>query len=141
MIPLNVTHTAIVRKQIHAQLLSPSVKFSESASLPEPATPLRYMLSTLVTFFAETYKEVYGFDDGPPLHDPLTIAYVARPEIFTSQRQRVDVELHGQHTSGETVVDLWHYRTCDDSWGLSGKNCIVTESVDVRSHFTTFHSN
>jgi uridine nucleosidase len=141
MIPLNVTHTAIVTKQIQAQILSPSAKFSEGALLPTPATPLRHMLSSLVTFFAQTYKEVFGFVDGPPLHDPLTIAYVVRPEIFTGQRQRVDVELHGQHTSGETVVDVWHYRTCDDSWGLDGKNCIVTESVNVRSHFAAFHSN
>jgi uridine nucleosidase len=135
MIPINVTHTTIVTKPREAQLLSPSVKFSQGALLPAPSTPLRHMLSSLVTCLAQRNK-VFGFVDGPPLHDPNTIAYVVRPEIFTGQRQRVDVELHGEHTLGETVVDVWHYRTCDDSWGLNGKNCIVTESVNVRSHIS-----
>jgi uridine nucleosidase len=94
------------------------------------------MLSTLIIFFSETYKSTFGFNDGPPLHDALTIAYVAHPEMFTCRRYRVDVELQGLHTSGETVVDVWGYRSCDDTWGVGGKNCIVAEAVDVSTCFT-----
>ena len=133
MIPLNVTHTAIVTQSIHHRILNPNVSFSPDGTLPPAATPLRHMLSTLINFFTESYKSTFGFMDGPPLHDALTIAYVAMPELFTCRRYRVDVELSGEYTAGETVVDIWNYRACDDSWGRNGKNCLVAERVDVRN--------
>ncbi|KAJ8455456.1 hypothetical protein ONZ51_g12453 [Trametes cubensis] len=138
MIPLNVTHTAIVTQSIHRRLLNPNVSPSPDGTLPPAATPLRHMLSTLLNFFTESYKSTFGFMDGPPLHDALTIAYVAMPELFTCRRYRVDVELSGEYTAGETVVDVWNYRACDDSWGRNGKNCLVAESVDVEGFFKLF---
>ncbi|KAI5116354.1 hypothetical protein M0805_003805 [Coniferiporia weirii] len=141
MVPINVTHTAIVTRSIHTALLNPSFPRSSSlsaTSLPSAATPLRHTLSTLIGFFATSYKSTFGFADGPPLHDALTIAYVACPSLFTYTRRRVDVELSGTHTSGETVVDVWNYRKCDDSWGREGKNCLVAEGVDVDGFFRLF---
>ena len=70
--------------------------------------------------------------EGPPLHDALTIAYIAKPEIFQVKRFRVDVEMGGNHGVGQTVVDVWNYRKTDDSWGPSGKNCLVAQGLDVR---------
>lgn len=132
MIPLNVTHTAIVTREIHHKLLSPGSQPADASSpLPEAATPLRYMLSTLVSFFAERYKITFGFTKGPPIHDALTIAYIFNPKLFTARRSRVDVELSGAHTAGETVVDVMNYCGADDTWGRGGMNCIVTESIDV----------
>ena len=93
-----------------------------------------HMLSTLIGFFAESYKSTFGFVDGPPLHDALTIAYIEKPELFSCKRYRVDVELAGTHTAGETVVDMFNYRSVDNSWGRHGKNCLVAEKLDVRSH-------
>jgi uridine nucleosidase len=61
----------------------------------------------------------------------LTVAYVAHPELFKTTRYRVDVELSGTHTSGETVVDIWNYRKTDDTWGHTGKNCLVAKELDV----------
>jgi uridine nucleosidase len=118
MIPINVTHTAIATSAIQSRLLSPS-------------GGLRHTLSTLITYFADSYKSTFGFEDGPPLHDPLTVAFVSRPDLFSCQRYRVDVELGGTHTAGETVVDIWDYCSCDESWGPLGKNCFVAKSVDV----------
>ena len=127
MIPINVTHTAIFTKQLQARLLSP-----DNPSNPIPAaTNLRYSLSTVIGFFADAYKSTFGFNDGPPLHDALTIAYVSQPELFKTIRKRVDVELGGIHTRGETVVDVWDYQLCDDTWGSGGKNCLVAQSMDV----------
>jgi len=134
MIPLNVTHTALLTPSLHASLLDPSFQTpddSNSIKLPEASSPLRHTLSTLLSFFAETYRTTFGFKEGPPLHDALTIAYVAAPHIFEGKRYRVDVELGVSHAMGETVVDVHNYRKCDDSWGKSGKNCIVTSSVKV----------
>lgn len=36
----------------------------------------------MLTFFASTYKEVFGFHGGAPLHDPCAIAAVIAPSIF-----------------------------------------------------------
>ncbi|KAH7922963.1 nucleoside hydrolase [Leucogyrophana mollusca] len=136
MMPLNVTHMAIATKDVHCRLRNPSnPSLTISGDLPPPLTNLRHTLSTLITFFADTYRSTFGFEDGPPLHDALTVAYVSQPELFKSQRYRVDVELHGAHTAGETVVDVWHYRSCDDSWGVDGKNCLVAEVVEVDRFF------
>ncbi|KAF8630629.1 hypothetical protein AX15_002780 [Amanita polypyramis BW_CC] len=130
MIPINVTHTVIATKSVQDRILG------RSPSDPEGATSkLRHILSTLVGFFTESNKATFGFMDGPPLHDLLTIAYVSRPDLFKSIRHRVDVELTGNHTVGETVVDIWNYRTCDDSWGSNGKNCMVAQTVDVPAFF------
>lgn len=130
MIPINVTHTAIVTEALHSRLRG-------AAKPSEATTPLRHTLSTLISFFADSYKSTFGFDAGPPLHDALTIAYVSNPEIFMTTRYRVDTELSGTHTAGETVVDVWNYRKCDDTWGRHGKNCLVAESLQVRRSVLT----
>lgn len=134
MIPLNVTHMCIFNSEIQRRLANGS---SEEGN---PVTPLRHMLSTLILFFASTYKSTFRFEDGPPLHDPLTIAYLSRPDIFKTTRYRVDVELTGTYTTGETVVDVWNYLDLveDDNWGVNGKNCLVAQSVDVAAFFDTF---
>ncbi|TDL29830.1 uridine nucleosidase [Rickenella mellea] len=138
MIPINVTHTAIVTHAIHCALLSPDNPIREPPTLPPADTKLRHTLSTLISYFAKSYKSTFGFTDGPPLHDALTIAYVSAPDMFTCKRQHIDVELNGMHTAGETVVDIWNYRQCDDSWGRDGKNCQVAEVVDVPRFFNLF---
>ncbi|KAF9006641.1 Inosine/uridine-preferring nucleoside hydrolase domain-containing protein [Cyathus striatus] len=132
MIPINVTHTAIVTREIHAELLSPGIDANAENRLPPASSNLRHTLSTLISFFAESYKSTFGFAAGPPLHDALTLAYVSQPELFRTKRYRVDAELTGAHTIGETVVDIWNYRSCDNSWGRNGKNCLVAEYVDVK---------
>jgi uridine nucleosidase len=132
MIPINVTHSAIVTRKIHERLLDPASD-PDSTVLPKPATNLRHTLSTLISFFADSYKNVFGFNDGPPLHDALTIAYVVQPDLFQAKRYRVAIELTGTHSLGETVVDIWKYTPCDDTWGRDGRNCLVAESLNVNS--------
>ena len=132
MIPINVTHTAIVTKKIHARLLDPASNL-DSTVLAKPATNLRHTLSSLISFFADTYKSTFGFNDGPPLHDALTIAYVAQPDLFQATRYRVAIELTGTHSLAATVVDIWKYLPCDDTWGRDGRNCLVAESLNVGS--------
>jgi uridine nucleosidase len=61
-----------------------------------------------MTFFAKTYKEVFGFQDGPPIHDALVVSYIARPELFTSILCRVDIERSGKHSRGALVVDIFN---------------------------------
>jgi uridine nucleosidase len=116
MMPINVSNTVSVTQSTHSRILS---SHNESAGAGQPSK-LRHTLSTLAAHFI-----------GGVLHDPLTVAYISCPSLFTSSRYRVDVELSGTHTSGETVVDTWNRRSYDDSWGLGGKNCLVANSVNV----------
>ncbi|ESQ77715.1 nucleoside hydrolase [Asticcacaulis sp. AC402] len=51
--------------------------------------------------------------DGAPLHDPCTIAYLLKPELFTGRAVNVSVETQSQLTLGMTVVD-WYRAT--DRW-------------------------
>ncbi|KAF7352458.1 IU-nuc-hydro domain-containing protein [Mycena venus] len=131
MIPINVTHTAIVTRAIHARLLSPATPSPQDANapLPKASTNLRHTLSTLIGFFADSYKSTFGFNDGPPLHDALTVAYVSQPELFKGTRYRVDVELTGTHASGETIVDVWNYQACDETCLGNGKEELHRHSV------------
>lgn len=87
---------------------------------------------------ADAYKSTFGFNEGPPLHDALAVAWVARPELFEGKRYRVDVELTGEHSTGETVVDVMNYRATDESWGPTGKNCFVTEKLRVAEFWEFF---
>ncbi|KAF5358914.1 hypothetical protein D9758_004868 [Tetrapyrgos nigripes] len=138
MVPINVSHTAIVTRAIHKQFLTGESTLTSSnpaTPLPPAKTPLRHTLSTLITFFTETYKAVFGFNDGPPLHDALTVAYISCPDLFKATRFRVDVEMNGRHTTGETVVDIFNFHQYDSSWGPRGKNCLVTEAIDVDKFF------
>ncbi|KAH7343426.1 Inosine/uridine-preferring nucleoside hydrolase domain-containing protein [Rhizoctonia solani] len=130
MIPLNVTHTAILTPELHARLVQPA-----GSSASATTSPLRRMLSSLIGFFAESYRTTFGFTEGPPIHDACCLAYLHNPSWFKVKRYRVDVELAGSYTAGETVVDVWGYTRTDDSWGAAGKNCIVTDSMDIQLFF------
>lgn len=104
MVPLNVTHTALLTPHRHWRLLSPHSVWAKGEALPKAVSPLRHTLSSLLSFFAESYRTTFGFNDGPPLHDALTIAYVIRPDLFTSTRYRVDVELGTSLAMGEVTI-------------------------------------
>ncbi|KAF9506488.1 hypothetical protein BS47DRAFT_1378108 [Hydnum rufescens UP504] len=106
-----------------------------------PTTPLRETLSSLLSFFAESYRTTFGFIDGPPLHDALTIAYVSKPELFETIRYRVDVDCSTSLGVGQTVVDVFNYRTCEDNWGSAGKNVLVAIDVDVAGFFDVFFAS
>ncbi|TNY24642.1 Inosine/uridine-preferring nucleoside hydrolase domain-containing protein [Rhodotorula diobovata] len=140
--PLNLTHTALFTPSIHRLLLqprpthlppTPPLTPTGVGTLPRALTPLRHTLSTNLSSFAEAYRLKYGMD-GPPLHDALTVAFAAHPELFKGKRYRVDVELTGSHSLGATVVDLWDYKKApEDTWGRDGKNVFVLEEVDTQA--------
>jgi len=49
----------------------------------------------------------YGIG-GAPLHDPCTIAFLLKPELFTGKRCNVSIETQSELTMGHTAVDFWH---------------------------------
>ncbi|GMH32973.1 hypothetical protein BSKO_00807 [Bryopsis sp. KO-2023] len=111
MVPLEVTHTVLTTTEVLARLKG------------EKLTPFRQAVADIVTFFAETYRDVFLFDD-PPMHDPCAVVYVSHPHLFEVKPLRVEIETASPLSSGQTVCDVW---------GFFGKppNCNVAMKVDV----------
>jgi purine nucleosidase/pyrimidine-specific ribonucleoside hydrolase len=94
MCGLDVTHQALATPEVCARI----------AGL---GTPLASVCVELLTFFASTYRELWGFTS-PPVHDPVAVAAVIDPGVVSTVYVPVAVELNGTHTRGATVVDLAH---------------------------------
>lgn len=47
---------------------------------------VRKLVSSAMTFFASAYAHDRGFKFGPPVHDLLTVVYVADPQLFFTAR-------------------------------------------------------
>ena len=58
-------------------------------------------------FFHRVDSKKYGVE-GAPLHDPCTIAWLLRPELFKGKQCNVSVETESELTIGHTAVDFWH---------------------------------
>ncbi|MFG3305106.1 nucleoside hydrolase [Streptomyces wuyuanensis] len=95
MCGLNVSHQALVTPDVLARLEA-------------LGTDLGRICAELMTFFAATYRRLWGFP-APPLHDPVAVARVIDPEIVDCVDASVAVELRGEYTRGATVVDLHRY--------------------------------
>jgi purine nucleosidase len=81
----------------------------------------------LLEFFKRAYHKRYGFA-GPALHDPCTIAYLIKPELFTVQAMNVEVDVIPGPSFGRTVCDQWE---------VTGKptNCDVALTADADGFF------
>lgn len=91
MFGLDVTHQAIATDEIREEISQINNSVAQ-------------FVNDLLTFFAKTYKDVFGFD-GPPIHDACTIAYLINPSIFELKHVHVGIETKGELTYGMTVVD------------------------------------
>lgn len=60
----------------------------------------------MLEFFNRYDAEKYGTEGGP-LHDPCTVAYLLKPELFRTKRVNIEVETASELTMGETAVDFW----------------------------------
>ncbi|KAH3763043.1 N-D-ribosylpurine ribohydrolase [Pelomyxa schiedti] len=110
MVPIDVSHTVLVTPEVKQRIVQLGTTYSA-------------FLGELLMFFSESYKTVFGFDF-PPLHDPLAVAYVIDPGLFTTTKMRVDIETSSDLCAGETICDIY---------GMSHKpkNVLVARSVNV----------
>ena len=95
MCGLNVTHQALVTDDVLARL-------------ERIGTPLARVCGEWMTFFASTYRDLFGFE-APPLHDPVAVARVIDPAIVHCVEANLVIETKGDWTAGATVVDLDGY--------------------------------
>lgn len=61
----------------------------------------------MLSFFHRYDTEKYS-SQGTPLHDPCTVAYLLKPELFKTKVCNVSVETESELTIGHTAVDFWH---------------------------------
>lgn len=109
MAGLDVTH--------RAQIMADDIERFRSVGNPVATT-----VAELLDFFMEYHKaEKWGFH-GAPLHDPCTIAWLLKPEMFTTVHRWVGVETQGKYTQGMTVVDYY---------SLTGNKPNTTVMVDI----------
>lgn len=111
LIPLDVTHLVLATSSVQSLLLHGKSGNGE--------TRLRRMLVELLTFFAETYKSVFGIGEGPPLHDPIAMAVLLdeieglRFDYGDDERYEIRVVTDGSHEdaqkgaeTGRTIAKL-----------------------------------
>jgi purine nucleosidase/pyrimidine-specific ribonucleoside hydrolase len=92
MIGLNLTHQAQATPAVMERLRA-------------VGTPAGEATVGWLSFFAEKYHSVFGFD-GPPVHDPCAVALVIDTSLMRCVDAFVSIETEGQWTRGATVVDL-----------------------------------
>ena len=91
--PLDVTHQALVSRDRIEQMRALN-------------TPVGTAVVGMMEFFNRFDSEKYG-SEGAPLHDPCTIAYLLKPELFEGKMCNVEVETESELTRGHTAVDFW----------------------------------
>ncbi|MCC5965493.1 MAG: nucleoside hydrolase [Natronohydrobacter sp.] len=92
VMPLDVTHKALTSRA--------RVEAFRKAGRVGPA------VASWTDFFERFDKEKYG-SEGAPLHDPCTIAYLLKPELFRGRHINVEIETGSELTLGMTVADWW----------------------------------
>jgi uridine nucleosidase len=128
MVPLEVTHTAIVTDSILKKILNNN-NSSGSDSVTH-TTLFRRIVVDLLTFFADTYLREFGFENGPPIHDACAIAYTIMPEIFNAKLMHVDVICNElSPADGQTVCDIWGYKENEL------QNVVVCDKMNVEVFF------
>jgi purine nucleosidase len=98
---------------------------------PAPDSPLAQLVSRSVSSYIEFYDAFDRRFGGACMHDPLAVAATIDPSLCTWTTTRVEVELTGRWTRGETVTDLHEIRSSPWSeWSLD-ENAAVALSVNA----------
>jgi len=90
---LDVTH----------QVLSTRKRVEKIAALDNPVADAT---AGMLSFF-DRYDTGKYSSEGAPLHDPCTIAYCLKPELFEGKMCNIKVEMESELTIGHTAVDFW----------------------------------
>lgn len=92
MVGLDLTHQALATPEVIENIAKLGTK------------PAKFVVE-LLEHFGVLYEKAQGFQY-PPVHDPCAVAYVIDPEVMTTQKVPIDIELTGTLTLGMTVADF-----------------------------------
>ncbi len=101
----------------------------ESACEPAPDSDLARLLREGIGHYIDFYSSTDRFV-GAAMHDPLALAATLDPSLCGWASTRVEVELEGRWTRGETVTDLFEIRRTAWSDWATEDNAVVATSVD-----------
>ncbi len=100
----------------------------EAACAPAPDSQLARLIregvAHYIDFYASTGKA------GASMHDPLALVALLDGSVCDWAATRVEVELEGHWTRGETVTDLFEIRRTPWSEWASEENAVVATSVN-----------
>jgi purine nucleosidase len=102
----------------------------DAACEPAPDSPLATLLRDSIGYYADFYAAT-GRYEGACMHDPLALLAAIDQTLCTWTLTRVEVELEGKYTRGETVTDLQGLRTTPWSDWSTEDNARVATSVDA----------
>ena len=77
------------------------------ARIRELDNPVAAATAGMLSFFHRFDTKKYG-SEGTPLHDPCTVAWLLKPELFQTKLCNISVETESELTMGHTAVDFWH---------------------------------
>jgi inosine-uridine nucleoside N-ribohydrolase len=95
MVGLDVTHKALITRA-HTEQLRRSGRVGE-------------MVAQLLDFYLRFHDTMYPELDGAPMHDPVALAGVVRPELLETRPAEIDVDCGWEQGRGRTNVD-WRGR-------------------------------
>ncbi|MEA2612406.1 MAG: pyrimidine-specific ribonucleoside hydrolase [Chloroflexota bacterium] len=93
LMTLDTTHQALFRA-------------ADVERLEALGTRVAAVFADLLRFFGRFHAQRYGWD-GSPIHDAVSVAHLAVPDLVRTVPYRVDVETASELTRGRTVVDLY----------------------------------
>jgi purine nucleosidase len=93
IVPLDLTHQVLVTRTRIARLKTLNSSVAKATV-------------GMLDFFNIYDSEKYGFE-GAPLHDPCTVAWLIKPDLFKGKECNVEVETESPLTRGHTAVDFW----------------------------------
>ena len=91
---LDVTHQVLSTRERVARIRSVGNRVAEATA-------------GMLSFFHRYDTKKYG-SEGAPLHDPCTVAWLLRPDLFETKPCNLSVETSSELTLGHTAVDFWH---------------------------------
>lgn len=68
-------------------------------------TPQSAMAAAMMRFSQRVELQIVGWD-AAPLHDPCTVAWILRPDVFELRPCRIEVETESELTRGHTAVEF-----------------------------------
>lgn len=93
VVPLDASHKALTTP-------------ARIAAFRALGTRVGQVVAGWLDFFERFDVAKYG-SEGGPLHDPLVIAWLLRPDLFTGREVNVEIETVSDLTRGMTVADWW----------------------------------
>lgn len=85
--------------------------------------------AAMLRFSQRVEREVVGWDSAP-LHDPCTIAWLLKPELFETRACRIEVETTSELTRGHTAVEFRvDPATARHRWAVSANGQAVFDLI------------